>query len=62
MNVVRFYDHPDDALCVICVEWLHGRSRPIVRRLYPMWQVPARIRVRRRRNGGCIDWLSQLSE
>lgn len=55
MNVVRFYDHPGDALCVICVEWLHSRSRPIVRRLYPIWQVPALIRVRRRRNGGCID-------
>lgn len=45
-NLVRFYDHPDDGLCVRCVEWLHARSRPIARRLYPMWQLPARVRGR----------------
>ena len=45
-NVVRFCDHPGDALCVSCVEWLHARSRPIVRRLYPIWQLPAYIRAR----------------
>lgn len=45
-NVVRFHDHPDDALCVMCVEWLYGRSRPIARRLWPMWQAPARMRSR----------------
>lgn len=48
-NVVRFHNHPEDALCVSCVEWLHNRSRPIARRLSPLWpgwQLPARIRAR----------------
>jgi hypothetical protein len=43
-NVVRFRYHLDDAVCVCCVEWLHARSRPIVRRLYPIWQLPARLK------------------
>jgi hypothetical protein len=45
-NMVRFHDYSDDAVCVHCVEWLHVRSRPIVRRLYPIWQLPTRIRAR----------------
>ena len=46
INLVRFHSHPDDALCVTCVEWLRRRARPIARRLYPVWQVPARMRTR----------------
>ena len=49
-HMVRFHDHPDDALCVGCVAWLHDRSRPVVRRLYPIWQLPALIRARRTRD------------
>jgi hypothetical protein len=44
INMVRFQRHADEALCVGCVAWLHNRSRPIVRKLYPIWQLPARIR------------------
>jgi len=52
VNMVRFHAHPDDALCVTCVAWLSERSRPIVRRLYPVWQLPARVRAARTRR--CI--------
>jgi hypothetical protein len=45
INMVRFHRHPGDALCVGCVTWLHGRSRPIIRRLYPIWQLPAFVRA-----------------
>jgi len=44
-NMVRFEYHPEDALCVACVSWLYDRSRPIVRRLYPLWRLPVRIRA-----------------
>jgi hypothetical protein len=44
-NTIRFERHPDDAVCVGCAEWLYGHSRPIVRRLHPMWRLPARIRT-----------------
>jgi hypothetical protein len=44
-NMVRFMHHPDDALCVACVAWLYDVSRPIVRKLYPLWQLPVRIRA-----------------
>jgi hypothetical protein len=44
-NMVRFQRHPDDAVCINCVSWLHDRSRPIVRKLYPTWQLPARLRA-----------------
>jgi hypothetical protein len=43
-DMVRFEYHPDDALCVACVSWLYDCSRPIVRRLYPLWRLPGRIR------------------
>jgi len=48
-NVVHFHKHPEDALCVSCVEWLHGQSRSIARRLsplWPIWHLPGRIRTR----------------
>ena len=45
-NMVRFQYHPDDALCVSCVAWLYDRSRPIARKLYPIWPWLARIRAR----------------
>lgn len=45
-NVVRFYRHPEDAICVTCIDWLYARGRPIARRLWPVWQLPARIRYR----------------
>jgi hypothetical protein len=44
-RMVRFYRHPDDALCVHCVAWLHDCSRPIIRGLRPIWQLPAFIRA-----------------
>ena len=44
-NMVRFECHPADALCVACVSWLYDNSRPIVRRLYPLWRLPVRIRA-----------------
>ena len=44
-NMVRFECHPDDAVCVACVSWLYDRSRPIVRKLYPLWRLPGRIRT-----------------
>jgi hypothetical protein len=50
-NMVRFHRHPDDALCVGCVSWLHDCSRPIIRKLYPIWQLPAFVRA----------WLPQSS-
>jgi len=45
-NVVRFTFRPQEALCVSCVNWLHDLSRPIARRLYPIWRLPSRIRTR----------------
>ena len=48
-NMVRFQRHPGDAVCVACVAWLGACSRPIVRRLYPLWQLPARVRAARTR-------------
>jgi hypothetical protein len=45
-NMVRFYRHPDDAVCVDCAAWLHDRSRPIIRQLYPIWRLPAFVRAR----------------
>lgn len=54
-NLVNFHDHPDDALCVTCLEWLRSRARPIARRLYPMWQMPARIRAARTRRSLACD-------
>ncbi len=44
-NMVRFHRHPGDALCVSCVAWLHDCSRPIVRKLYPIWRLPAFVRA-----------------
>jgi hypothetical protein len=44
-NMVRFEHHPDDAVCIGCVAWLHNRSRPIIRKLHPIWQLSARIRA-----------------
>jgi hypothetical protein len=44
-NMLRFRRHPSDALCVGCVAWLHDCSRPIIRRLYPIWQLPAFVRA-----------------
>jgi hypothetical protein len=43
--MVRLHNHPDEALCVGCVAWLYDRSRPIARKLYPIWHLPARIRA-----------------
>jgi hypothetical protein len=51
--MVRFEYHPADALCVACVSWLYDRSRPIVRRLYPFWRLPVRIRAWRA-NGSVV--------
>jgi hypothetical protein len=48
-NVIRFHDHPDDGLCLGCLEWLHNRGRHLARRLNPIWpgwQLPVRIRNR----------------
>jgi hypothetical protein len=45
-NMVRFDRHPEHGICVGCAEWLYNRSRPIVRRLHPIWQLPARVRAR----------------
>jgi hypothetical protein len=44
-NMVRFELHPDDAVCIGCVAWLSHRSRPIVRKLHPIWHLSARIRA-----------------
>jgi hypothetical protein len=44
-RMVRFRNHPSDGLCVGCAEWLYACSRAIVRRAYPILQVPARIRA-----------------
>jgi hypothetical protein len=43
-TMVRFQRDPDEALCIGCVSWLHECSRPIARRLYPSWQLPACVR------------------
>jgi hypothetical protein len=50
-NLVQFRDHPEDVICVTCVYWLHGRSKPIARRLYPVWQLPVRVRTWLARTG-----------
>lgn len=50
-NLVRFHDHPDDAVCVRCVAWLYSCSRPIVRKADPILRIPARIRA----------WLTRTS-
>jgi hypothetical protein len=44
-HMVHFHRHPDEALCVRCVDWLHDCSRPIIRRLRPIWQLPAFART-----------------
>jgi len=44
-NMVRFECHPGDALCVGCVAWLHDCSRPIIRKLYPIWRLPTFVRA-----------------
>lgn len=44
-NMVRFHRHPDDALCVGCVAWLHDCSRPIIRKLRPIWHLPEFVRA-----------------
>jgi hypothetical protein len=46
VNMVSFERHPDHSVCVACTEWLYTRSRPIARRLSPIWKLPARIRSR----------------
>jgi hypothetical protein len=48
VNMMRFDYHPRDALCVPCAESLYNRSRPIHRRLHPIWPLPARIWARLR--------------
>ena len=48
-NLIRFECHPDQGLCVGCVESLYDRSRQIARKLYPIWRLPARGRGRRTR-------------
>jgi hypothetical protein len=46
-NMVSLCHRSGDVLCVSCVAWLYDRSRPIVRKLHPIWEWPARIRLRR---------------
>ena len=41
-NLVHFHEHPEDALCLGCLDWLHNRSRTIARRLNPILKLPAR--------------------
>jgi hypothetical protein len=45
-NMVRFDRRPGDAICTTCAESLYTRSRPIHRRLHPIWPLTARIRAR----------------
>jgi hypothetical protein len=45
-NMVAFHHNPGDHVCVTCIDWLDARSRPIARRLWPIWQLPARLRYR----------------
>ena len=62
INMVRFEHHPDDALCVTCVAWLYDRSKPIFRKLYPIWELPARIRARRTSGAGVTHANGQAPE
>jgi len=62
INMVRFEHHPDDALCVTCVAWLYDRSKPIFRKLYPIWELPARIRARRTSGAGVAHANGQAPE
>ncbi len=61
-NVVRFCDHPDDAVCVRCTEWLHAGSRPIARRLHPLWQLASRIRARKTTMSSTSSRTSEASQ
>lgn len=36
-NMVRFEKHPEDGVCVGCATWLHHRSQPIIRKIYPQF-------------------------
>lgn len=40
-NMVAFHRYPEQGVCVGCVAWLYRRRRPIVRRIYPILQLPA---------------------
>jgi hypothetical protein len=53
--MVGFRSHPADAVCVRCIDWLYGCSRPITRQLYPLWRLTARIRSRRSREAAPGD-------
>jgi hypothetical protein len=46
LNMVRFDHRPGDAICTTCAEALYSRSRPIHRRLHPIWPLATRIRAR----------------
>lgn len=46
LNMVRFEHRPWHAICTTCAESLYTRSRPIHRRLHPIWPLAARIRAR----------------
>lgn len=48
VNMMRFDYHPGDALCVTCAESLYNRSRPIHRRLHPIWPLAPRALARLR--------------
>jgi hypothetical protein len=43
-NMVAFRCHPEDRVCVGCAAWLSSRSRPIARRIYPLWRMPTYFR------------------
>jgi len=42
-NMVAFHRNPGDRVCVTCAAWLYDRSRPISRRLFPVWRLRARF-------------------
>lgn len=46
LNMIRFECSPGDAICVTCAESLYSQSRPIHRRLHPVWPLVTRIRAR----------------
>jgi hypothetical protein len=46
LDMIRFDYRPGDAICVTCAESLYSQSRPIRRRLHPIWPLAARIRAR----------------
>jgi hypothetical protein len=52
-NMVAFHCHPDDRICVSCAAWLSSRSRPIARRIYPLWRMPDYFRDWLRRGDRC---------